>query len=312
MHLWDRFLFQATTTLNHLRQSRLNPRLSAEAQLKGPFDFNRTPMAPPGARVIVHSKPFVRRSWDAHGADGWYISHAPEHYRCYQVYVTKTRSQRTADTVEFFPPNVSMPKTSSSDRATFAALDLADALQNPAPAAPFTNFGQAQLDAIRQLTEIFQTAAAQPTSTVSPAPAPTALPTAQLSDQSPPREPASPLMVPASPPMVPVSPPIVPASPPGVPVPALRRNPTRHPISSPRVATSPPPHCYHTRLSPHSEPLLALVNHVATIANQTLLTECTPIHGHHFANSVINPETGQSQEYKHLIQGPDKELWTSE
>jgi hypothetical protein len=49
---------------------------------------------------------------------------------------------------------------------------------------------------------------------------------------------------------------------------------------------------------------------VATIAtNQPLLTECTPIHRHQFANSVINPETGQSQEYKHLIQGPDKELW---
>jgi hypothetical protein len=144
MHLWDRLLFQATTTLNLLRQSRLNPRLSAEAQLNGPFDFNRTPMAPPGTRFIVHSKPSVRRSWDAHGVDGWYISHAPEHYRCYQVYVTTTRSQRTADTVEFFPTNVSMPKTSSSDRATFAALDLVDALQNPAPAAPFPNFGQAQ------------------------------------------------------------------------------------------------------------------------------------------------------------------------
>jgi hypothetical protein len=77
------------------------------------------------------------------------------------------------------------------------------------------------------------------------------------------------------------------------------------------VATLPPPHRYNTRLSPQSEPPLALANHVATITNQPLLTECKPIHGHHFANSVINPKTGQLQEYKHLIQGPDKELWTT-
>jgi hypothetical protein len=139
-----------------------------------------------------------------------------------------------------------MPKTSSIDRATFAALDLADALQNPAPAAPFANFGQAQLDAIRQLAEIFQTAAAPPPIQVPPTPAPTALPTAPLPTQSPPRVPARPLRVPA---------------------PSLRRNPTRHPIASPRVAMSPPPHRYNTRLSPHSAPPLALANHVATITN---------------------------------------------
>jgi hypothetical protein len=82
-------------------------------------------------------------------------------------------------------------------------------------------------------------------------------------------------------------------------------------MSSPRVATLPPPHRYHTHLSPHSELPLVLANHVTTITGQPLLTEGTPIHGHHFANSVINPETGQSQEHKHLIQGPDKELWTT-
>ena len=48
LHLWDRLIPHATLTLNLLRPSRLNPRLSAEAQLNGAFDFNRTPLAPPG------------------------------------------------------------------------------------------------------------------------------------------------------------------------------------------------------------------------------------------------------------------------
>jgi hypothetical protein len=47
MHLWCQLIPQATTTLNLLRQSHINPRLSAEAQLNGAFDFNTTPLAPP-------------------------------------------------------------------------------------------------------------------------------------------------------------------------------------------------------------------------------------------------------------------------
>jgi hypothetical protein len=52
LHLWDKLLPQAEMTLNMLRGSRINPKLSAHAQLHGVFDFNRTPMAPPR-----HSRP---------------------------------------------------------------------------------------------------------------------------------------------------------------------------------------------------------------------------------------------------------------
>jgi hypothetical protein len=40
LHLWCCLIDQATTTINMLRQSRINPLLSAEAQLNGAFDFN--------------------------------------------------------------------------------------------------------------------------------------------------------------------------------------------------------------------------------------------------------------------------------
>ena len=48
LHLWDRSIPHATLTLNLLRPSRLNSRLSAEAELNGAFDFNHTPhLVPP-------------------------------------------------------------------------------------------------------------------------------------------------------------------------------------------------------------------------------------------------------------------------
>ena len=62
LHLWDCLIPHATLPLNFLRPSRLNPRLSEEAQLNGAFGFSRTPLALPGTRVIVHKTPNNRRT----------------------------------------------------------------------------------------------------------------------------------------------------------------------------------------------------------------------------------------------------------
>jgi hypothetical protein len=102
MYFWDRLLPQAVITLNMLRTSRINPKLSAATHIFGQYDFNRTPMAPPGTRLRVHETPSRRRTWAPHGQDGWYIGPALEHYRCYTVYITKTRGDIIVETVDFF------------------------------------------------------------------------------------------------------------------------------------------------------------------------------------------------------------------
>jgi hypothetical protein len=81
MHLWDRILPQAVMTLNMLKNSRINPKLSAATHIFGQYDFNRAPMAPPGTIIIAHETPGRRRTWAPHGKDGWYIGPALEHYR---------------------------------------------------------------------------------------------------------------------------------------------------------------------------------------------------------------------------------------
>jgi hypothetical protein len=102
MHLWDRLLPQAVITLNMLRTPRINPKLSASTHIVGQYDYNRSPMAPPGTRIIAHETPSRRRTWEPHGQDGWYIGLALEHYRCYTVYINKTRKERIVKTVDFF------------------------------------------------------------------------------------------------------------------------------------------------------------------------------------------------------------------
>jgi hypothetical protein len=103
MHLWERLLPQAVITLNMMRTSRINPKLSAAMHIFGQYDFNRAPMAPPGTRIIAHDTPSRRRTWAPHGQDGWYIGPALEHYRWYPVYITKTRGKRIVEKVEFSP-----------------------------------------------------------------------------------------------------------------------------------------------------------------------------------------------------------------
>jgi hypothetical protein len=62
MHLWERLLPQAVITLNMLRTSRINPKLSASTHIYVQYDFNRAPMAPPGTRIIAHETPSRSRT----------------------------------------------------------------------------------------------------------------------------------------------------------------------------------------------------------------------------------------------------------
>jgi hypothetical protein len=90
LHLWDMLIPHSVLTLNLLRQLRVKPKLSAYAQLNGPFDFNPTPVAPPGSRVIFHEKPRQRKTWAPHGVNGFYLGPAMERYRYHRVYCSMT------------------------------------------------------------------------------------------------------------------------------------------------------------------------------------------------------------------------------
>jgi hypothetical protein len=57
---WDRLIKQVVMTLNMCRPSRINPKLSAYQQVCRNFDFNKTPLAPPGCKVVVHERAMER------------------------------------------------------------------------------------------------------------------------------------------------------------------------------------------------------------------------------------------------------------
>ena len=103
MHLWDLLLPQCDMTLNMLRASRVHPQISANDALNGTFNFNATPLAPVGCKVVVHEKPTKRKTWDPAGTHGFYLGPAMRHYICYSCYVTKSKGIRNCDIVDFSP-----------------------------------------------------------------------------------------------------------------------------------------------------------------------------------------------------------------
>ena len=149
---WDQFLEQTEMTLNMLRTARANTNLSAYTYLFGEFDFNTTSLAPPGTRVVAHSKPAVRDTWAPNGEDAWYVGPLMEHYRCVNFYFPQTKETRDVETVNFFPTNVPFPKVKIEDFLRQAASDIVTILQHPpSTTVPLLQAGNTIQNALLQL-----------------------------------------------------------------------------------------------------------------------------------------------------------------
>ena len=128
--LWDELLPQAELCLNHMLPYPSNPTVSAYAGLHGgPFDFAAHPIAPAGAKVVVHEKPNTRATWAPHGTHGYYLGPAQSHYRCYRVWATATKSVRVTDTIAWFLNGLHLPGPSAHDLLRAAITDLTHAVQ---------------------------------------------------------------------------------------------------------------------------------------------------------------------------------------
>ena len=92
-YLWDKLLPQTKFSINLLRQSIIAPLTSLWEHFNGPFNFDATPLVSIGCRFLIHNKPSTQTYWDFHARDGFNVYPALEHYRCFQVNDTATKSK---------------------------------------------------------------------------------------------------------------------------------------------------------------------------------------------------------------------------
>jgi hypothetical protein len=145
-YLWDILLPKAKLTVNLLRQATIYPKIFAWEFFNGLFDFNKTPLAPMGCRVLIHTKPVTGQSWDDRAKQGFYVGLALDHYRCYKLVESETKQKVNSETVEFRHTYLQIPAVLADDKIINGLQVMADALQN-APPPTSSN----QLDAIEML-----------------------------------------------------------------------------------------------------------------------------------------------------------------
>jgi hypothetical protein len=324
LNLWDQLLPQAILTLNHLRGSRINPNLSAWAQVFGLADFNRTPIGPPGQHLLVHEKPSNRKSWAPHALDAWYLGPAMEHYRCYRVFPWKTRSERIVDTVTWVPSKFKLPTLSSNDLIIDCASKIIVALQNPVPNAEALPLTNRQHQALKEMANIMLP------------PLPTQFPTPPITPAPTFHQPALPIVDPTA-----LIPPNVETQE------EIRRQSQRRPCPTPKFRTwrlqhqaniaviepKLPHHQFVLNLSDKQTSALATIG--ANLTNDSVLRvaqeDIAPLlrvptdviqqapydfqlHDNYkspkaYALSAINCDTGQAAEYRQLLNSSEGHLW---
>ena len=155
MHLWCQILPQAERQINLLRQSNVHPKISAYAHLYGPHNYNAKPFVPIGMETLIHEKPSKRKTFAQHCVKGYVLGTSPEHYRCWNLYVTKTRATRISDMVFFKHKYITNPTASPADVIIAAANRMAEALRTHKP----NNLAEEDVDALKKLEAIFTEAA---------------------------------------------------------------------------------------------------------------------------------------------------------
>lgn len=138
-----------------MRTSHRNPKLSAFEDLEGQFNYNKTPLAPPGCKVLVHEKKQQITTWGARAIYGWYIGPELKHYRCSKVFISSTRSERVTDTVQFFPSTSSLPALTQDEALIHATEDLTKEIFNQRKHDKKSGHYEETLEAIQRLMQLF-------------------------------------------------------------------------------------------------------------------------------------------------------------
>ena len=152
IQIWDRMLPTIECTLNLLRKSRRNNKISVYEELNGAFDWNATPLAPLGTKGVAFIDPEVRATWAPHCNDVFVTGMCPNHYRLLEFFDPKTRNYRKTGTYQLFPTHTKIPTISEDDLTIHAATDLLHSFRKIVPRSAKT---KAQLaKAVKQLTSV--------------------------------------------------------------------------------------------------------------------------------------------------------------
>ena len=130
LQLWNNLTKRAMITLNLCRTSR-NIRTSRRATLfyGQRHDWNKHPMAPPGAGAVVYEAPAGNTSWGTRGVDGWYFGPAFDNYRNMRFCIPETKAYQTSASYDLFQQYCQLPTLSDQQHNMEVAKEWIESIQ---------------------------------------------------------------------------------------------------------------------------------------------------------------------------------------
>jgi len=303
MQLWCLLLPQMEMTLNMLRASNTTPKISAYEHLNGTHDYNKHPLAPLGCEVQVYEPPQQRKSWAPRTVKGFYVGTSKEHYRAYTVWTEQTMSTRVSETVFFKHRYLTNASVTPQDWIIKAATNLSTALQQRG------TVDGTQTAELSRLVEIFQQQSTNQQENKQQQPTAEAATAPRVQQNQTATQPRVPHLTTPIPTPIDAQPPRVAATHP-TPIPGT----TSNYISQDEDEEGPPsqpPHRHNTR----SRTNLLLLQAIEISNTQPTTTQSAqrkfPLQLLcEMANAVLDAETGELMEYRHLMKKPQyKQIW---
>ena len=106
----------------------MNPKLLAHSHMHDNYNFNATSMDPPGVKVLIHAHPKKRGSCELNDKPSWCIGPFPNHYRCAECWIPRTKSTVHSESIGFFPHNMPFYAATMKDYFHQSAADIVSIL----------------------------------------------------------------------------------------------------------------------------------------------------------------------------------------
>jgi hypothetical protein len=120
----------STPQLNHADAPTLT-KPTPDPPCNSDFDFNKSHLAPPGKRVVVHIKPAQHHNMAPNGVDGGHVGPSIKHCRCHKCHIFSTFGiQDAALTVNWFSHNIHFPKVTANKCLRQAAANMITLIQD--------------------------------------------------------------------------------------------------------------------------------------------------------------------------------------
>ena len=124
IHLWCQDITQAERQLLLLRQSNVNPNISAYAQIYGPHYYNTAPFVPIGMKTLLHYKQNSRGTFAEHCRKGCVLGTAFRHYLSWKMWMKDTRATQISVTVFHKHKYIANPGVTPEERVMATAGKL--------------------------------------------------------------------------------------------------------------------------------------------------------------------------------------------